>query len=82
MREEKGPLAFIHRLLGLEQPYGAGPDYDNPDKGPFSMTGGWERTTAAGTVKLGWRTHYATGREPCRSDSRECRQGADHDGTG
>ena len=33
---------------GLEQPYGASPNYDNPKKGPLSMTGGWERANAAG----------------------------------
>ena len=53
MRDEKGPIAFIHRLFGLEQPYGAGPDYDNPDKGPFSMTGGWERTTQPARLNSG-----------------------------
>ena len=43
MQEEGGPIAWFHRLLGLEQPYSASPYYDNPKKGPLSMTGGWER---------------------------------------
>ena len=64
MREEKGPLAFIHRLLGLEQPYGAGPDYDNPDKGPFSMTGGWERTQQPARLNSGGAPTTPPGASP------------------
>ena len=64
MREEKGPLAFIHRLLGLEQPYGAGPDFDNPDKGPFSMTGGWERTQQPARLNSGGAPTTPPGASP------------------